>query len=345
MVMALWRLGSGVSTRAWQAPILGPTVHNRSRLTTYGGERSLVGVSGDPALESALAALWPGTDPKVTPITAGITNRNFRVDLAGEAFVLRLSGRDTGLLGIDRVAEDAAARAAASAGVGPEVIAFEPSLGASVTRFVEGEPIPEEDLQDEKVLGLVVRSIKAIHSCPPIPSSFPVFRIVEDYAREAAARGLTVPPAFEQSHRLAEKIERAFSRRPMPLTTCHDDLLNANFLRDGDHVWIVDYEYAGMGDPFFDLGNLSINNGLGPEAQEALLGLYFGDVRGTHRARLGLMRIMSDFREAMWGVIQQAISTLEFDYVDYASRHFARLLESATDPRVPRWLEAAEEPA
>jgi thiamine kinase-like enzyme len=113
---------------------------------------------------------------------------------------------------------------------------------------------------------------------------------------------------------------------------------------DGDHVWIVDYEYAGMGDPFFDLGNLSINNGFSADAQEILLRLYFGDVGDTHRARLGLMRVMSDFREAMWGVLQQALSTLDFDYVAYADRHFQRLEATASDERFPRWLADAEAP-
>jgi thiamine kinase-like enzyme len=128
----------------------------------------------------------------------------------------------------------------------------------------------------------------------------------------------------------------------VPPTTCHNDLLNANLIRDGDHVWIVDYEYAGVGDPFFDLGNLSINNDLDDDAQEALLRAYFGGVTNRHRARLGLMRVVSDYREAMWGVVQQAISTLDVDYVDYADRHFARMLTSCADPRFEAWLDEAQ---
>jgi len=103
-------------------------------------------------------------------------------------------------------------------------------------------------------------------------------------------------------------------------------------------VVIVDYEYAGMGDRFFDLGNLAINNGISEDAEERLLESYFGRATPANRARLKLMRIMSDFREAMWGVVQQGISTLEFDYVDYADRHFARCLENAGDARFGGWL-------
>jgi thiamine kinase-like enzyme len=296
----------------------------------------------DPRLDAVLAKLWPGRDPNLVPITSGITNANVKVEVDDEAFVVRLPGLDTDLLGIDRQAELEATRTAAAAGVGPDVIDFVD--GCLVTRFVAGEQIPEEDLQREDVLANLVRSIRAIHASPPIPSTFPVFRIVERYQELASARGVTIPEAYALAHERAVSIERAFDRSPMPVTTCHNDLLNANFLMDGEHVWIVDYEYAGMGDPFFDLGNLSINNGFTGSAQENLLRLYFRDVRETHRARLGLMRVMSDFREAMWGVLQQALSTLEFDYVAYAAKHFRRLEATASDERFERWLDDAEEP-
>jgi thiamine kinase-like enzyme len=294
----------------------------------------------DPRLEKVLAQLWAGREAVLTPITSGITNANVKVEVDGEAFVVRLPGTDTELLGIDRHAELEATRTAAVAGVGPEVFDF--VEGCLVTRFVEGAPIPIEDLQRGDVLALVVRSIREIHGAAAIPSTFPVFRIVERYRDLAAERDVPIPDAYHRARGPAERIERAFATNPVPEATCHNDLLNANFLRDGDHVWIVDYEYAGMGDPFFDLGNLSINNGLGTEAQETLLRLYLGDIRDVHRARLGLMRMMSDFREAMWGVLQQAISTLDVDYVAYADEHFARLEETAADDRFEDWLAAVE---
>ena len=298
-------------------------------------------MSQDPRLEPALAAIWPDRQAVVTPIEGGITNLNYRIDVDQEAFVLRLAGTDTELLGIDRAAEVEVCRVAAEAGVGPEVVAFEPDLGCIVTRFVSGSPIPENELGHEAVMRSVVASIRAIHGSRPIRATFPVFRIVEGFRDVAAARGVQVPADYEAAHAVAGRIEEAFAGAPAPLTTCHNDLLNANFLLEGDHTWIVDYEYAGMGDPFFDLGNLSINNDLDEDAQALLLRMYFGDVRDVHRARLALMRIVSDLREAMWGVVQQAISTLDFDYVGYADRHFARLLANAGDPRLDGWLDAA----
>jgi thiamine kinase-like enzyme len=301
-------------------------------------------MSDDPRLGSALATVWPGAQTAVTPIEAGITNRNYRVEVDGDVFVVRLAGAHTELLGIDREHEVEAGRAAAAAGAGPEVVAFVPELGCVVTRFVHGDAIPDERLAEPDVLRAIVASIRSIHGCAPIAATFPVFRIVEEFRETAAERGVAIPPAYDEARAVADRIEAAFSSAPMPLTTCHNDLLNANLLLDAGHVWIVDYEYAGMGDPFFDLGNFSINNGLGPDAETLLLEAYFGEVRDVHRARLALMRIVSDFREAMWGVVQQGISELEFDYVGYAERHFTRLLANAEDDRVPGWLRAAAVP-
>ena len=113
---------------------------------------------------------------------------------------------------------------------------------------------------------------------------------------------------------------------------CHNDLLNANFIDDGARIRIVDWEYAGMGDPFFDLGNFSVNHGLSPAEDAVLLEAYAGDLRPDRLARLRLMRVMSDFREALWGVLQQAISSLDVDFVSYANHHLSRLLANAAEP-------------
>jgi thiamine kinase-like enzyme len=122
---------------------------------------------------------------------------------------------------------------------------------------------------------------------------------------------------------------------------CHNDLLNANFIDDGQRIRIVDWEYAGMGDPFFDLGNFSINHELAPEEDTILLAAYEGAVRPDRAARLELMRVMSDFREAMWGVLQQGISSLDVDFRAYAADHFDRLIANAGRPSFERSLALA----
>ena len=282
--------------------------------------------------EEAVRRVWPGLATTIEPLGGGITNRNFLVDVAGQRFVLRIPGQETELLGIDRSAEAAAARVAAVAGVGPEVEAFIEPEGYLVTRFVEGSPIPPERMREEATIARVAAVLSTIHGAPPIPGRFDAHRIVEDHLEKSLHCGVSRPDDFEWAHEVSARIEAA--RGPQPLVPCHNDLLNANFIEAAARreVVIVDWEYAGMGDRFFDLANFSINHDFEPDNDEALLRAYFGRVRVEDLAAIRLMRFMSDFREAMWGVVQQGISQLDFDFHAYASEHFERMRATAAAP-------------
>jgi thiamine kinase-like enzyme len=274
----------------------------------------------EPELEAIVARLWPGRDARLEPLGGGITNRNFKVTVGGEAFVLRIGGKDTELLGIDRDAEHAASRIAADLGLAPEVVGFVEPEGYLVTRFVDGE-VGRVDVER------VGRALARLHAGPAFPARFDSFRVVEVYRTTALERGVAVPASYERAKEVADAIERR--RAGVALRPCHNDLLNANFIAEDGRSWIVDWEYAGMGDPFFDLGNFAVNHSLDEDGDRRLLRAYGSD----DAAALRLMRFMSDFREAMWGVVQQAISELDFDFVDYADRHFERLAATAADPR------------
>ena len=283
-----------------------------------------------------------------SPISGGITNRNFLVEIPGRAdrYVLRLAGNDTHLLGISREVELAATVAAAGVGVGPEVVAFVRPEGYLVTRFIEGGPIPVEEMRRPDRLAGVAAALRRVHDGPAIPGLFVPFRIVEAYRALAAERGVTIPGAYALALAIARRIELACLTAPLELRPCHNDLLNANFLDDGTRVRIVDWEYAGMGDPFFDLGNFSVNHELDADGEAALLAAYDGpehggEIRPDRAARLRLMRLISDFREAMWGVLQQGISTLDVDFRAYAAEHFDRLLGEASGPSFERDLRLA----
>jgi thiamine kinase-like enzyme len=284
-----------------------------------------------------------GAELTLTALSGGITNRNFLITVAGrpDRYVIRLAGNDTHLLGISREVEHAATVAAAGVGVGPEVTAFIRPEGYLVTRFIEGSPVSDEAVHRPETLARVGEALRRIHDGPPIPGLFIPFRIVEAYRALAAARGVAIPPEYELAMAFARRIELAFLANPVELRPCHNDLLNANFIDDGSRIRIVDWEYAGMGDPFFDLGNFSVNHGLTSDEDAEVLRAYEREVRRERLARLTLMRTMSDFREAMWGVLQQGISTLDVDFVAYAGEHFERLLANATTPAFERALREA----
>ncbi len=285
-----------------------------------------------------------GLDLRLTALSGGITNRNFLVEADGSAtrWVVRLAGNDTHLLGISREVELAATVAAAGVGVGPEVTAFIRPEGYLVTRFIEGVPVSDEAVHRPDTIRRVADSIRRVHDGAAIPGLFIPLRIVEAYRALAVARGVPIPLEYELSRAIGRRIELAFLSNPLEMRPCHNDLLNANFIDDRARIRIVDWEYAGMGDPFFDLGSFSINHELTPDEDRVLLEAYDRETARPDRlARILLMRIVSDFREAMWGVLQQGISTLDVDFVAYAGEHFERLLSGVSTPDFERALHQA----
>ena len=277
---------------------------------------------------AAVARLWPGRAASVAELGGGITNRNFKVDVDGEVFVLRMGGAKTDLLGIDRAVEYAAGKRAFEVGVGPEVTAFVPEEGWLVARFIDGRTISLDEMRRPSMLTRIATALRAFHEGPPIPGRFSAWAVVDGYRSLAQAHGVSIPAEFNEARAIAERISLA--RGPQPSVPCHNDLLNANFLDDGS-IRIVDWEYAGMGDRFFDLANFSVNHEFGVKEDRGLLHAYFGPVSESDLASLRLMRFMSDFREAMWGVLQSGISDLDFDFNGYAAKHFARMEASARE--------------
>ena len=291
-------------------------------------------------LEPDLGALEG--EPSV--LSGGITNRNLRARMGGRDYVLRICAKDAEALSVDRETEVAATRAAHAVGVGPEVVAWLPGNPCClVTAFVPGQPLSAEHVREPATLAGLAVMLRRIHAGPALATSFPTFTLAMSYAATARERGGRVPEedqrlALELSERIGHAL-RGPEHEPVP---CHNDLLCANVLRDGERLALLDWEYAGMNDRFFDLGNLAVNNGLDEHDEQLLLEAYFGEPATAARvASLRLMRLMSDVREAMWGVVQEAISNLDFDYRAYADEHFARLRAGAADPRLQEWISAA----
>ena len=283
---------------------------------------------------------WNGRAHVVGTLDGGLTNRNVLVEVDGERCVVRIAGADTNLLGIDRNVERIANERAAALGFAAEVVAFVMPECSLVTRFVEGETLTSAQVADPGWLSQIGAALRAFHESGPLPGDFDCFLVPGQHREAAMSRDVPIPHEYEHAARCAAEIEAAFGASPELRRPCHNDLLAANFIGSGDggRLVILDWEYAGMNDRYFDLGNLATNNGLDEDAERMLLEQYFGSVTSRSRARLALMKIMSDFREAMWAVVQQGISTLDVDYVEYAGSHFERLLANASAPGYRRLL-------
>lgn len=286
-------------------------------------------------------APWMGQTLELSPLGGGITNRNFVVTVAGGCYVLRLPGARTELLGINRQHEARAALRAAALGIGPPVLGELPGVGTLVTELVPGQEPSAEQFRQR--LPQVARLLRRFHGSGMLASNFPIHRVVEWHARDAQANGVSPPPRYQQLLRQSHRIEQAFASFALPPVPCHNDLLPANLLFDGDRIWLLDYEYAGMNDAFFDLANLSVNAGLDWDAEQELLRQYFGRTSRASNARLQLMKIMSEFREGMWGVLQQAISQLDTDFAAYAGQRLAHCESMLALPDFELWLEQAQD--
>jgi thiamine kinase-like enzyme len=296
----------------------------------------------DQHIERILSQIpgWNVTGAAVAPLVGGITNQNYRIDIGGETFVLRIGGKGTHMLGIDRGRESFCTAIAAQDGVGAEVIYFLAAEDVIVTRFIVGTAITPETAAQHDILRRIVDSMKRYQTGPAFPGTFSPFETVRSYHTLALEHGVSFPDTLPQVFALMEQIEQALAKSGITYTRpCHNDLLASNFIDDGHTIRILDWEYAGMGDLFFDLGNFAVNQSLNEEQCELLLLNYFGEVRPADLAHLHLMRLGSDLRESFWGFLQMGISELEFDYVEYAHHHLNRFLQNVQTSPFKQWLQ------
>ncbi|HZQ05099.1 MAG TPA: phosphotransferase [Anaerolineae bacterium] len=295
------------------------------------------------AILARIPAWRDRADIQTTFLSGGITNQNYRVDVGQESFVLRISGSKTELLGIDRTSEYAANHAAAEIGIAPEVVYFIEPEGYLVTRFLQARPIPPEEMHQPQTICEIAATLKRVHALPPIPGTFSPFQVVREYDRLARENNvMTYPENYAWLRERMDEIETAIGKVADAPVPCHNDLLNGNFLRDEQGIRILDWEYAGMGDRFFDLSNFSAHHELEDEEIRQLLMAYFGQATPRDFAHLKLLQAMSDFREAMWGILQQGISELDFDFRGYADQFFNKLTTRLNDPRYSEWLAGSQ---
>jgi thiamine kinase-like enzyme len=286
---------------------------------------------------------WHVSEAVITPLVGGITNQNYRVDMHGETFVLRIGGNGTQLLGIDRKREYACTAIAAQVGVGAEVLHFLASEDALITRFIEGQGMTPQRAAQRETLPRIIAAMKRYHAGPAFPGTFSPFAVVRDYHKLAQQHDVKFPETIPWVFAMMDQIEHALAKQ-YQLRPCHNDLLASNFIDDGETIWILDWEYAGMGDIFFDLGNFAVNQELDDEQCVLLLRYYAGEARPADLAHLHLMRLASDLRESFWGFLQLGISELDFDYAEYAHHHLQRFLSNIAASPFVDWLDQVQQP-
>lgn len=281
-------------------------------------------MSAEAKTRAARLSCWSGkVDPE--PLKGGITNTNFVVEDRGERFVVRI-GDDIPIHGVLRFNELAAAKAAEAVGISPPIVHHEP--GALVMRHVEGRTLTAEDIARRPMLERILPLLRLCHREMPKHLRGPVlifwvFHVLRSYAHTLEERGSPHRDRLQRLLSVAEELERAVG--PIDVVFGHNDLLAANFIDSGDRLWLIDWDYAGFGSPLFDLGNLCSNNDVAEADERWLLEAYFErpSTAGLW-CRYRAMKCASLLREAMWSMVAEHYSTLDFDYVAYTTDYLAR---------------------
>jgi len=267
---------------------------------------------------------WQGK-VDIEPLSGGMTNLNFKVTDGANQYVVRF-GEDDPIHLISRRNEIASSRAAFDIGVSPELVHHE--AGILVVRFIDGKVFDESDVRVDRNLERIVELLQRFHHELPkkfneVAVMFWVFQLLRHY------HNLLVQGESAHAARLPElasigaELEAAVG--PVEIVFGHNDLLPANFIDDGDKIWLIDFDYAGFNSPLFDLSNLASNNELNDVQERAMLEQYFGS--SPDHAKLSsyhAMKCASLLRETMWSMVSELYSRVEMDFANYTQKNLAR---------------------
>ncbi len=297
----------------------------------------------NPRAEEAAGrvSLWRGQRLSISPLSGGLTNENYLVEAGGVKYVMRLPGQSTDLLAIDRGNEVYNTKAAATTGIGPQVLEHVPGADVMVLEFIAGPTMSAATLRSTRMTARMAESFHRLHAAPAFLRDFNMFRLIEHYLRIVEEHDVTIPNGYRDWLPAVAEIERAVAAAALRPTPCHNDLLCENFIDDGSALRIVDYELSGNNDPCFDLGNTAQEAEFDQDLREALCEAYFGTLDRRQLARMNLFALMSDVGWTLWGAIQAKISAVEFDFASYYAGRWDRALQVLRSDRPGRWMSEA----
>jgi len=296
----------------------------------------------DPlALLSGIPSL-AGTPRQVSVLSGGLTNQNFKVTTPDGVFVARVLSEGGELLGIDREHEYRNSVIAAAAGIGAPVIEFRPEERVLVLGFLEGRTLTNADVAEPVTLARIARACATLHGAGRFAGDFDMFAVQPAYYATATAAGMTIPAGYDDLMPAFDAARRALAVRAEGTVPCNNDLLAANFIDDGERIWLIDYEYSGNNDPCFELGNIAGECGLDTDGLAALVTAYYGRPRRSRIARAQLFTMVSRYGWTLWGAIQHASSRLDFDFWSWAMERFEAAAAGFTSPEFNRLLSDAQ---
>lgn len=283
-------------------------------------------------------AVLRGVPRTVTRLSGGLTNFNYKVTTATGGYVVRISPAGADLLSIDRINEHHNSVLADRAGVGAPVHDFLPDHGMLVVGFVEGTTLDDAAFEQPGMVRRVAKAVRQLHTANPFLHDFDMFELQPKYLRICRERGFRIPDGYLDFERDVVRIREALKHNDEGKVPCNNDLLAANFIDDGKKIWIIDYEYSGNNDPCFELGNIWSECHLSLDQLEVLLGTYYGKNLHNKLARAQLLGLMSQYGWTLWGAIQNAQSSIDFDFWEWAMEKYERAIATFSSPRLEQLI-------
>ena len=289
---------------------------------------------------------WKGKDVRYEELGGGITNHNYIVWVdggppKGDKYVLRVPGQGTDMF-IDRNVERDCMIQADKVGVGPRVAYQIDPEGSLVIDFVEGEIMhPDTIAGHPERIKQIVETVKIFHERAVFKNRIALFDMLRKYTKIARDVNAPMPPELESLLLEMDVIEKATAVRPPADVACHNDLLSENFIVDADgKMWVIDWEYGGMTDPYFDLGDFCVEHPLTVAEEKLVLSAYCGGMDEHRYARMQLHKLVADLWWSIWAMIQATVSKLDFDFYEYGMNRMLRFQSNAANADYEAWLEA-----
>ena len=274
----------------------------------------------------------------VTLLTGGLTNTNYRVDVDGQVYVVRVSTPDSTLLAIDRDNEDHNARLAAQSGIAPPVFERLVDPPTLIVGFVPSETLSAHTVRRGDRLDRIAAALRHLHASAPFRNRFDMFDIGRRYLAICDEMGLSLPDRYVDHHDTVHRIDAALGLHPEVLVPCHNDLLAENLLDDGERIWIIDFEYSGNNEPSFELGNLAAESQLDATQLAELCAHYWGHPSAHRAARAELWGLVARYGWVLWAVISAEINPLDFDFAAWGMEKYDAFEAAVAAPRFERLL-------
>jgi thiamine kinase-like enzyme len=285
-----------------------------------------------------------GREREISELSGGLTNRNFKVTTSEGSYVVRVSSRQSVELAINRDHEHQNSVIAASTGVGAPVVAYLPEHVVMVIGFIEGPTFTDESFSRPGNIERVAAACRRLHGGPKFVCDFDMFQIQRGYVDLVRHKGYRLPPTYLDFEGQVEQIRQALAVRREPAVPCNNDLLSGNLIDSSEGVRIIDYEYSGNNDACFELGNMWSECHLSVEQLEELVTSYYGRRLTNKIARAKLQGLMSQYGWTLWASIQDATSTIDFDFWRWGLEKFERAATTFTSSDFGRLIEDVQRP-